>query len=365
MSGNIDPANGDSANPDSRKRRLSPYDAVGHSAEKQRREQGKRYIEDLAELLSAHLTHIDRLSVKPDKCRIISKTVQQIQFIKRMEQAAHAEDEVQKSDISSSSQSLIEKDSLGPLLLEALDGFFFVLNGEGRIMFVSENVTNYLGHEQEELLNSSVYSILHLADQTEFVRLLLPTSPVNSVPWSKESNRQNSHTFNCRMLVRGTEQGAGESQEARQKYEIMQCFTVSQPKSIQEEGGDRQSCLICIARRLTKPQLAPVCETFITKQDTSGKIISIDASSVRASGRVGWEDLVRKCIYAFFQPQERGPSYAKQLLQEVLRNGTAVSAFYRFSLSDGTVLTAQTKCKLCFPAKVDAQPVIMGMYSMY
>lgn len=48
----------------------------------------------------------------------------------------------------------------------------------------------------------------------------------------------------------------------------------------------------------------------------AGKIISIDTSSLRAAGRTGWEDLVRKCIYAFFQPQGREPSYARQLFQE-------------------------------------------------
>lgn len=48
----------------------------------------------------------------------------------------------------------------------------------------------------------------------------------------------------------------------------------------------------------------------------AGKIISIETSSLRATGRPGWEDLVRKCIYAFFQPQGREPSHAKKLLQE-------------------------------------------------
>ncbi|KAM9798022.1 nuclear receptor coactivator 1 [Neosynchiropus ocellatus] len=355
----------DPAAPESRKRKGSPCDTSGQSL--RRRELECRYIEELAELLSSNIGDIASLSVKPDKCHILKSTVDQIQQIKRREQEKAAllspDDEVQKSDISSSSQGLVEKEALGPLLLEALDGFFFVVNREGRIVFVSENVTSYLGYAQEELMTSSVYSILHVGDHNEFVRNLLPKSLVNGVPWPQEPGRRNSQTFNCRMLKRPPDEVDSENLEARQQYEIMQCFTVSQPRTVQEEGDDLQSCLICIACRI--PRAQPVStESFITKQDPTGKILSIETSALRATGRQGWEDLVRKCIYAFFQPQGKEPSHAKKLLHEVMTHGTAISPLYHFTLSDGTPLSAQTRCKFCCPPNPDVQPFIMGIHTI-
>ncbi|KAL3052182.1 hypothetical protein OYC64_004854 [Pagothenia borchgrevinki] len=357
----------DPAASESRKRKGSPCDTSGESVEKRRRELECRYIEELAELLSSNMSDIASLSAKPDKCHILKSTVDQIQLMKRraLEKAAllSPDDEVQKSDISSSSQGLVEKEALGPMLLEALDGFFFVVNREGRIVFVSENVTSYLGYAQGELMTSSVYSILHVGDHNEFVRNLLPKSLVNGVPWPQDSARRNSHTFNCRMLKRPPDELDAENTEARQQYEIMQCFTVSQPRSMQEEGEDLQSCLICIACRIPRTQPFST-ESFITKQDPTGKIISIETSALRATGRPGWEDLVRKCIYAFFQPQGKESSHAKKLLHEVMTHGTAISPLYRFTLSDGTPLSAQTRCKFCCPPNPDVQPFIMGIHTI-
>ncbi|XP_077368804.1 nuclear receptor coactivator 3-like isoform X2 [Festucalex cinctus] len=101
--------------------------------------------------------------------------------------------------------------------------------------------------------------------------------------------------------------------------------------------------MICVARRVTAMERT---ESFNTRHELSGKLIQIDQNSLRASVRPGWEDLLRRCIQMFLQHSDGQPWSHKRHYHEAFLQGHAETPLYRFSLSDGTPVTAQTKSKL-------------------
>lgn len=77
-----------------------------------------------------------------------------------------------------------------------------------------------------------------------------------------------------------------------------------------------------------------------------GKLVNIDTNSLRSSMRPGFEDTIRRCIQRFLCHND-GQSWSnKRHYHEAYTQGHAETPLYRFSLADGTIVTAQTKSKL-------------------
>ncbi len=94
------------------------------------------------------------------------------------------------------------------LFLQALEGFAFLLNHDGKVEYVTDNVTEFIKFTKDEILGKRIFSIIHPADHGRFSSCLLPTSVSN---WNQGgsgggSNQQPKNSpFNCRMLVKSSE----------------------------------------------------------------------------------------------------------------------------------------------------------------
>jgi len=51
--------------------------------------------------------------------------------------------------------------------LESMDGFFFILAEDGRVLYVSENIDKFIGFSQIEMMGFPIYNFTHPADQSK------------------------------------------------------------------------------------------------------------------------------------------------------------------------------------------------------
>ncbi|XP_076349586.1 uncharacterized protein LOC143246559 isoform X3 [Tachypleus tridentatus] len=320
--------------------------------EKRRREQENIYIEELAELISARFTDMSSLSVKPDKCAILQETVSQINRIKHQGET----NDLQQSEVSSSNSTILSSNILGPLLLEALDGFLLVVSSDGKIV-VSENVFSFLKFNKDELIGKSIYSIIHAGDHALVSNILLSISLGNGIGWTSESGfgTGKSHLFNCHFMVKPQEalnKTMEEKQTNLSQYENMQVSTVLLPyptENIEKpsEESETQNCLFCVARRI--PQTEKTVgklgiEQFTTRLSLTGKVIVVDTSGVSSTySQYLNKDWIDKNLHDFCHPSDRHKLDLH--LKETLQTGSNTSGIYRIKVVQDKYIHIQTKSK--------------------
>ncbi|KAL3282539.1 hypothetical protein HHI36_005719 [Cryptolaemus montrouzieri] len=287
------------------------------------------------------------LSVKPDKCAILQETVNQIRNIKQRENAVQSSDPVQQGEVSSSRPTILSNEVFGPLLLEALEGFLFVVNGEGKVEQVTENVVNYIKFTKEDILGKSIYNFIHHGDHARFSASLLPMS----IGWANESTNR-SRSFSIRLLIKPPEdqdETVEEKQQRVSSYELMHILSAQLGDQVavsDEEGSDSGPCLLCVASRISyKDKTITGIEQFTTKLDTSGKIIGVDTSGVSSvySQYVN-KDLMHTVLKDLVPPQDVHKLNAH--LRETLSSGQSSSVFYRLQFGPDKFIQVQTKSKL-------------------
>ncbi|GIY11883.1 nuclear receptor coactivator 2 [Caerostris darwini] len=340
--------------------------------EKGRRESTQGYLEGLADYISASASDMCSLSANPNKCAIIQETVKQIRQINLTEDCNSADD-LQKSEVSSSNPTFLGSDLIAPFLLNALDGFLFVVNTDGKIEFVTPNVETFLEYNHEYLIDKSIYNIIHVGDHARFSSNLLPMSIGNVFGWSEPRETPNKcSAFRCRFLIKPPED-QDETMEEKQtrvsQYENMQISAVLLPQpeknETDENSTEGQNRLVCVARRLPPSEKSiQGTEQFVTRLDGRGKIISIDTSCISTMySQYLNKDLVGCIIQEMCHPDDF--QKLTQHLKETLQQGSNTSGIYRLRLAHEKIIYIKTKSKrLNYNPMANEQEIIVANHSI-
>lgn len=60
------------------------------------------------------------------------------------------------------------------IYLQTLNAFLFVVNAQGRVLFVTDNLDKYLGYKPIEWADQSIYNFIHVIDHVAFSKALQP-----------------------------------------------------------------------------------------------------------------------------------------------------------------------------------------------
>uniref|UniRef100_A0A3Q1G4J1 Aryl hydrocarbon receptor nuclear translocator n=1 Tax=Acanthochromis polyacanthus TaxID=80966 RepID=A0A3Q1G4J1_9TELE len=332
--------------------------------ERRRRNKMTAYITELSDMVPT----CSALARKPDKLTILRMAVSHMKSLRG--------GGVSNADGSYKPSFLTDKE-LKHLILEAADGFLFVVSCEtGRIVYVSDSLTPVLNQSQSEWLGSSLYDQLH-PDDTEKLTEQLSTAENNNTgrvldlktgTVKKESQQSSARmsmgarrSFICRMrcgtcpvepmsmnrlnfLRNRNRNGLGTAKEGEPQYVVVHCtgYIKSWPPagvSLTDDEADNTQgsryCLVAIGRLQvtccpgdTDLNSISVPVEFISRHNCHGVFTFVDH---RCMAAVSYQpqELLGKNILEFAHPEDQG--LLRDSFQQVVKlKGQVLSVMFRF-----------------------------------
>uniref|UniRef100_A0A674ENA1 Aryl-hydrocarbon receptor nuclear translocator 2 n=1 Tax=Salmo trutta TaxID=8032 RepID=A0A674ENA1_SALTR len=333
----------------------SKFSRENHSEiERRRRNKMTQYITELSDMVPT----CSALARKPDKLTILRMAVS---HMKSMRGTGNT------STDGAYKPSFLTEQELKHLILEAADGFLFVVAAEtGRVIYVSDSVTPVLNHPQSEWFGSTLYEQVH-PDDVDKLREQLSTSE-NSMTGRildlktgtvKKEGQQSSmrmcmgsrRSFICRMRCGSTpldhislnrlsnmrkryRNGLGPSKEGEDQYSVVHCTGyikawppagMTIPEEDTEAGQTSKYCLVAIGRlQVTSSPVSmdmnglTVPTEFLSRHNSDGIITFVDPRCINVIGYQP-QDLLGKDILEFCHPEDQ--SHLRESFQQVRREG--------------------------------------------
>ncbi|XP_016827415.2 aryl hydrocarbon receptor nuclear translocator isoform X6 [Cricetulus griseus] len=332
--------------------------------ERRRRNKMTAYITELSDMVPT----CSALARKPDKLTILRMAVSHMKSLRGTGNT---------STDGSYKPSFLTDQELKHLILEAADGFLFIVSCEtGRVVYVSDSVTPVLNQPQSEWFGSTLYDQVH-PDDVDKLREQLSTSE-NALTGRildlktgtvKKEGQQSSmrmcmgsrRSFICRMrcgnssvdpvcmnrlsfLRNRCRNGLGSAKEGEPHFVVVHCTGyikawppagVSLPDDDPEAGQGSKFCLVAIGRlQVTSSpnctDMSNICQPteFISRHNIEGIFTFVDH---RCVATVGYQpqELLGKNIVEFCHPEDQ--QLLRDSFQQVVKlKGQVLSVMFRF-----------------------------------
>lgn len=355
------------------------YARENHSEiERRRRNKMTAYITELADMVPS----CSALARKPDKLTILRMAVSHMKSLRGTGNTST--EGVYKP-------SFLTDQELKHLILEAADGFLFVVSCEsGRIIYVSDSITPVLHQSQSEWVGGSVYELIHPDDAEKLREQLSTTEPHNTgrtldlkTGTVKKEGQQSSmrfcmgsrRAFICRMKYGSTQpdpltmgrfchmrnrSSLGGSKDGEQ-HAVVHCtgyiknwppsagLVMDQAEADSDGHTSSHYCLVAIGRLqvTSTPNCGDLGEAgtpngFITRNDIDGKFTFVDQ---RVTGVLGYQpqELLGKSSFDFYHPEDQ--THMKESFEQVVKlKGQMLSVMYRFQTKNREWAWLRTNC---------------------
>ncbi|XP_034254536.1 aryl hydrocarbon receptor nuclear translocator-like protein 1 isoform X2 [Thrips palmi] len=353
--------------------------------EKRRRDKMNTYITEL----SAMVPMCHAMSRKLDKLTVLRMAVQHLKTIRG---AVHSYTEGHYKPAFLSDQELKH------LILQTAEGFLFVVGCDrGRILFVSESVSQVLNFSQGDLLGQSWFDILHPKDVAKVkeqlsasdlsprerlidaktmlpVRTDMPAVGSRLCPGARRS-------FFCRMkrkLPTHVKEEADTTScsrrkkphSAERKYSVIQCtgylkswapekMGLEESELVEGEGGAGAggaclSCLVAVGR--LQPILSPPPRPrpgrrppntrplqFTSRHAMDGKFLFVDQRATLALGFLP-QELLGTSMYEYYHPEDV-PHLAESHKAALNATDVVTTKVYWFRSKEGSYISIQSEWK--------------------
>uniref|UniRef100_A0A8C2JBL9 Aryl hydrocarbon receptor nuclear translocator 2 n=1 Tax=Cyprinus carpio TaxID=7962 RepID=A0A8C2JBL9_CYPCA len=333
---------------------VSPSRENHSEIERRRRNKMTQYITELSDMVPT----CSALARKPDKLTILRMAVS---HMKSMRGTGNT------STDGAYKPSFLTEQELKHLILEAADGFLFVVAAEtGRVIYVSDSVTPVLNHPQSEWFGSTLFEQVH-PDDVDKLREQLSTSE-NSMTGRildlktgtvKKEGQQSSmrmcmgsrRSFICRMrcgsapldhislnrlssMRKRYRNGLGPSKEGEAQYSVVHCtgYIKAWPPADIMVNTEAHPCILCSSPVSMDMNGLSVPTEFLSRHNSDGIITFVDPRCINVIGYQP-QDLLGKDILEFCHPEDQ--SHLRESFQQVVKlKGQVLSVMYRFRMKN-------------------------------